>query len=102
MQGERDIHRRPFEVCPIPLFDPKKKLHRRIVDVAGEAREKMLKWRSKIGGNAAQARQAARKIVQPELEALEASVAELLNGDDRLVITSAGSKTTAPLLFPTV
>jgi hypothetical protein len=37
-------------VCPIPFFDSNKKLHRQIVEVAREARQKMLKWRSKIGG----------------------------------------------------
>lgn len=62
----------------------------------------MLEWRSKIGGNAAQARQAARKIVQPELEALDTLVAELLNGHERVASTSAGGKTTAPMLFPTL
>jgi len=48
-QGERDIHRRPFEVCAIPTFDPKNELHNKIVDVAREARLEMLKWKSKIG-----------------------------------------------------
>ncbi len=76
--GERDIHRRPFEVCPIPLFNRRDALHQDIVVVAREAREKMLKWRSKIGGNAAQAREAARKIIQPQLEELNELVRQLL------------------------
>jgi hypothetical protein len=80
LQGERDIHRRPFEVCPIPMFDPRNHLHQRIVSVAREARQKMLKWRTRIEGNAAEARQAARKIVQPELESLNTLVTELLDG----------------------
>lgn len=41
---------------------------------------KMLEWRSSIGGNAAQARQAGRKVVQAELDQLDPLVADLLNG----------------------
>ena len=78
--GERDIRRRPFEVCSIPLFDPQNALHQKIVQVTREAREKMLKWKSKIEGNAAQAREAARQIVRPEIDQLDALVADLLKG----------------------
>jgi hypothetical protein len=99
LHGERDIHRRPFEVCPIPLFDPKRKLHRQIVEVAREARKKMLEWRSKIGGNAAQARQAARKVVQAELDRLDPLVAELLNGRE-LVAQIKQESAKAQMLLP--
>jgi len=99
LQGERDIHRRPFEVCPIPLFDPKRRLHRQIAGVAREAREKMLKWRLKIGGHAAQARQAARKIVQAELDQLDPLVAELLNGHE-LVTQIKQDSAKAQMLLP--
>jgi len=98
-QGERDITRRPFEVCPIPLFDPKNKLHRQIAQVAREAREKMLNWRSKIGGNAGQARQAARKIVQAELDRLDPLVAELLNGHE-LIAQIKQESAKAQMLLP--
>ncbi|HEV2349229.1 MAG TPA: N-6 DNA methylase [Terriglobia bacterium] len=82
LQGERDIHRRPFEVCPIPIFDPKRKLHRQIAAVAREAARKMVKWSSKIEGKAARAREAGRKVVQAELDQLDPLVAELLNGHE--------------------
>lgn len=59
----------------------------------------MLKWRSKIEGNAAQARQSARKIVQPELEKLDLLVAELLNGGDCAVYTQQEKRTISPMLF---
>ena len=78
LKGERDIHRRPFEVCPIPLFNPKNSLHREIAKVAGKAREKVLEWTPKIEGNAAQARSIARKIVKTELSRLDGLVQELL------------------------
>jgi SAM-dependent methyltransferase len=99
--GERDIHRRPFEVCSIPIFDPKDALHRKIVDIARTAREKMLKWKSKIQGNAAQAREAARKIVHSEIQQLDELVSELLKGQ---ALASRRSKRAAPDnpgLFPT-
>jgi hypothetical protein len=100
-QGERDITRRPFEVCPIPVFDPKQRLHRKIAEVAGEARAEMLRWRSKIGGNAAQARQAARKVIQAELDQLDPLVAELLNGHE-LVAQIKQDAAKAQMLLPKV
>jgi hypothetical protein len=91
IKGERDIARRPFEVCPIPIFDPKNGLHNRIVELAREARKKMLEWRSRIEGNAALARRAARKVIQPELDKLDTLVRELLN-DHRLGPDNAAKK----------
>lgn len=79
LKGERDIARRPFEVCPIPLFDPKNSLHRQILLVARSARQKMCNWTSMIEGNAAQARRAAKVVVRPELDKLDGLVAQLLH-----------------------
>ncbi|MGA9392139.1 MAG: N-6 DNA methylase [Candidatus Sulfotelmatobacter sp.] len=78
LQGERDIARRPFEVCPIPLFDSQDGLHGQIVLASREARVKMLHWKSKIEGGAAEARSAARKIVLPELAKLDELATQLL------------------------
>jgi hypothetical protein len=78
LKGERDITRRPFEVCAIPLFNPDDDLHSRIVSIARDAREKMSDWKSKIDGGAAEARRAARKVVQLELDRLNELVKELL------------------------
>src|SRR5579875_1918081 len=100
LMGERDIHRRPFEVCPIPLFDPQNALHQKIVAIAREARAKMLKWKSKIQGNAAQAREAARKIVRGEIERLDQLVVELLNGHEWVAALSSQKKLSGnPTLF---
>lgn len=99
LMGERDIHRRPFEVCSIPLFDPQNLLHQKIVKVAREAREKMLKWKSKIEGNAAQAREAARHIVRPEIEQLDDLVAELLKGQAFASRSSQKGHSGNPTLF---
>jgi hypothetical protein len=99
LMGERDIHRRPFEVCSIPLFDPQNALHQEIVKVARDAREQMLKWKSKIGGNAAQAREAARHIVRPEIEQLDELVADLLKGQALASRSSQKGQSGNPTLF---
>ena len=99
LMGERDIHRRPFEVCTIPLFDPQNPLHQKIVQVARDAREKMLKWKSKIGGNAAQAREAARNIVRPEIDQLDELVAHLLKGQALASRSSRKGLSLTPFLF---
>ena len=98
LQGERDIHRRPFEVCPIPLFDPQNGLHRQIARVAAEARKTVMEWKSKIEGNAGQAREAARKCVQPELAKLNELVGQLL-GDMKEVSQPSSIETKAPCLL---
>ncbi|HEV2386797.1 MAG TPA: N-6 DNA methylase [Candidatus Acidoferrales bacterium] len=93
LMGERDIHRRPFEVCSIPFFDPRDALHQKIAQVARGAREKMLKWKSKIEGNAAQAREASRRIVRPEIRELDGLAKELLRGQ---VLASRSSRSVSP------
>jgi hypothetical protein len=39
--GERDIHRRPFEVLPIPRFDPKDERHRQLAELSQHSHEKV-------------------------------------------------------------
>jgi aminoglycoside phosphotransferase len=99
LQGERDIHRRPFEVCPIPLFDPKNRLHQQIARVAAQARKKVLPWKDKIEGNAGQAREKARNIVQSELSELNDLVVKLLDGHRFLPDPSARNPRRSGNLF---
>jgi methylase of polypeptide subunit release factors len=80
LMGERDIHRRPFEACAIPLFDEKNKLHRDIAKVASEAREELRKVVPKMQTPVATARADARRLVANQLHKLDKLVAELLNG----------------------
>ncbi len=102
LQGERDIHRRPFEVCPIPVFTRKERLHRDIAQIARAARMKMLDCAPRIEGNAAQARQAARQIVQPELDRIDGLVSELLQSHDLTVPTVKKNLGEMPSLFAAV
>jgi SAM-dependent methyltransferase len=77
--GERDIARRPFEVCPIPRYDPKNSLHRKIAEIAKKAERKLRPSLRKIKGNAAQARAAARQILEDEMARLNDLVVDLFN-----------------------
>ena len=77
--GERDIHRRPFEACAIPLFEPKNKLHQRISETAAKAREELLPVVTKMQTPVATARADARRLVANHLLKLDQLVTELLN-----------------------
>ena len=58
--GERDIHRRPFEACDIPLYDSANELHREIAAVSAAACTELLPLASKMPVPVAQARKFAR------------------------------------------
>lgn len=78
--GERDIHRRPFEACAIPLFDAQDKLHHRIAEAAGEARAELFVVVPRMQTPVATARADARRLVAHHLHKLDELVAELLDG----------------------
>jgi len=80
LMGARDIHRRPFEACDIPVFDPKNVLHQRITKIAAAAREDLLSIVPKMQASAGTARGDARHLVQGKLNQLDEIVAKLLNG----------------------
>jgi len=78
LMGERDIHRRPFEACNIPLFDPKNTLHLQIAQVAADARAELLPVVPKMQTPVATARADARRIVQGKLNHLDELTRRLL------------------------
>ncbi len=80
LMGERDIHRRPFEACDIPLFDSSNKLHQQIAKVSAEARADLLSIVPKMQLPVASARAAARELVAGKLNRLNELAAKLLNG----------------------
>jgi hypothetical protein len=99
LKGERDIARRPFEVCPIPLFNKQDTLHFQIVLAARRAREKVLHWKSSIEGGTAEARRAAKHVIQPELRELNRLVTELLKNHKMKQPTPKKKEEEAPSLF---
>jgi hypothetical protein len=78
--GERDIHRRPFEACPIPLFDPKDPVHLKIAETAHACREELLPIIQKMKSPVATARRDARKLVRGKLNQLDTLVRKLFKG----------------------
>jgi methylase of polypeptide subunit release factors len=92
--GERDIHRRPFENCPIPPFDAKDSLHLKIAEIARDCREHLLPIVRKMKSPVATARADARKLVRGKLNQLDTLVSKLL-GDTRLSTRVVKKKTEA-------
>ncbi|MGD0017023.1 MAG: N-6 DNA methylase, partial [Verrucomicrobiia bacterium] len=84
--GERDIARRPFEYCPIPLFDAADEMHKQIADLARQAREELLPVVPKMTAPVATARAEARRLVAGKLDQINELVKRLL----------ASAKFTAP------
>lgn len=75
--GERDIHRRPLEVCPIPRFDPKDALHLKLANLAHRCREALLPIVPKMQTPVATARGDARDLVRDKLQLIDELVHEL-------------------------
>ena len=78
--GERDIERRPFEVCNIPIFDPADPLHQEIAAVSAAARAELLPHVSKLQVPVAAARAWARERVADKLAKLDTLTRRLLHG----------------------
>jgi hypothetical protein len=78
LMGERDIHRRPFEACNIPLFDPKNRIHQQIAQVSATARAELLPVVPKMQTPVGTARGDARRLVQGKLNHLDELTRRLL------------------------
>jgi len=83
LMGERDIHRRPFEVCEIPLYDPKNELHQRIATIGEICRKKAEKAAEKLEGPIGQARKSLRALFGDEIFELNKLVVRLLKEGDK-------------------
>lgn len=79
LMGERDIHRRPFEACDIPLFDFANELHQKIAEVSAAARAELLPFAAKLPTAVSQARKFARERVTGKLDRLNELTSKLLN-----------------------
>jgi hypothetical protein len=81
--GERDIHRRPFEACRIPLFDPKNSLHQDIGAMGLDCERKAEAVVSEISSPVGRARQEMRGILKKELSEVDRLAARLLGETPR-------------------
>lgn len=78
--GPRDIHRRAFEVCEIPLFDPQLELHQEIAVLGEACRKKASKVAEKLVGLVGRVRQEMRLYLDPEIKQINHLVSRLLKG----------------------
>jgi hypothetical protein len=75
--GKRDIHRRPFEVCPIPEFNPSDPDHVRLIALAVAAKSTIGKWGPSMEGGLAKVREATRQLITGELSRIDSIVAKM-------------------------
>jgi hypothetical protein len=81
--GERHIHRRPFEACKIPPFDPENALHLQIAALGEACRKKADVLAPKIEGQVGRARLAMRAALAAELHEINKLAAILLHDGAR-------------------
>jgi len=84
LYGKRDIHRRPFEICPIPEFSPSNADHLRLVELASAARSAIKKWGPSMEGRLAKVRDSARQLVAPELSEIDDIVAKMFGDSNHI------------------
>jgi hypothetical protein len=75
--GERDIVRRPFEVLPIPRFDPEDEKHRKLAELSKECHEKVRKLKLE-GKSIGFLRNKVREHLAAELAEIDRLVKEIL------------------------
>jgi hypothetical protein len=75
--GERDIHRRPFEVVPIPKFDPEDEKHQRLAELSKECHQKVAKL-SLTGKSIGFLRNKVREHLKEELAEIDSLVKSIL------------------------
>lgn len=80
LQGKRDIHRRPFEVCPIPEYDKTNPVHMGIVHHAKAAKVTLEKWGPKMEGGLAKVREKSRELIAEQLREIDDLVASMFKG----------------------
>jgi methylase of polypeptide subunit release factors len=76
--GERDIHRRPFEVVPIPKFDPKDERHQKLAELSKECHQKVTQLKLE-GKNIGNLRGKVRKTLLEELAEIDSLVKSILS-----------------------
>jgi hypothetical protein len=82
-KGERDIHRRPFEVLPIPKYDPSDERHRALAALSRDCHEKVAAFvraldEKTLSQRVGALRKQVRKYLNEELKAIEALVGKIL------------------------
>jgi hypothetical protein len=90
--GERDIHRRPFEVCAIPKFNPKNPLHRKLSALGAKCRQDIQPYMAQFSGGIGRVRSAVRDILRNEIAKIDALVTDLLKAEGQTLKTAPRKK----------
>jgi len=75
--GERHIHRRPFEACPIPKFNSKNEIHKQLAQLGRECTKNMIGCLENLKGPIGRKRTEVRKILISELANIDRLVEKL-------------------------
>ena len=78
LYGERHIHRRPFEVCNIPQYDPNNKLHCVLATQSKQCHEEIEQYLPKLKGKIGLVRNQVKKILRNEIIKIDKNVEKLL------------------------
>ena len=76
--GARDIHRRPFEVCPIPVFDSKNPRHAVLAELGSDCRNTLKSLNLQEESTIGRKRTAVRKLIATELGKIDKLVSDVL------------------------
>ncbi len=77
--GKRDIHRRPFEVCPVPEFVPESAVHKDIVKLSSSAKKTVERWGPEMKGSLANVREQTRDLVDDQIRRIDSLVDSLFS-----------------------
>lgn len=75
--GERHIHRRPFEACPIPKFDSKKEVHKKLAKMGRKCTGIVSGYLEELKGPIGRNRTEIRRVLSSELQEIDKLVDQL-------------------------
>ena len=83
LYGERDIHRRPFEACEIPVFAEEEESHKRLAELGEVCRKEMKKIVQGFKGTTlGRIRLEVRRILAPQIRDINNLVSVVLKSSD--------------------
>jgi len=78
LYGERDIHRRPFEVCTIPRYDKNNNIHISLSNIGRKCFDEVQGYIPKLRGRVGRLRTEVRKILKLRISKINNLVEKLL------------------------
>lgn len=98
--GERDIYRRPFEILPIPMFDPKNTKHRKLAEQGKKAASKVAELNlTRASGSVGKQRNQVRDVVKVELANIDGLVHAILAEAGTVLKETTGTRAVTASLF---